>query len=122
MGGTPELARETFFSELTPVADIARYAEQLGEEYVGKIVLDTLWLNLPKPALVATPVLVLGAERDICFTQKEVHATADAYGTKAEIFSEMGHDMMLEPEWAAVAERIHAWLDACCPTSRPQDR
>jgi pimeloyl-ACP methyl ester carboxylesterase len=122
VGGTPELARETFFSELTPVADIARYAEQLGEEYVGKIVLDTLWLNLPKPALVATPVLVLGAERDICFTQNEVHATADAYGTKAEIFAEMGHDMMLEPEWAAVAERIHAWLDACCPTSRPQDR
>jgi hypothetical protein len=22
----------------------------------------------------------------------------------------MGHDMMLEPGWAAVAERIHAWL------------
>ena len=24
----------------------------------------------------------------------------------------MGHDMMLEPEWTAVAERIHTWLSA----------
>lgn len=24
---------------------------------------------------------------------------------------EMGHDMMLEPQWDAVAERIHAWLE-----------
>jgi len=113
--GTPELARETFFSELTPDADVVRYAAQLNEEYVGKIVLDMLWLNLPRPNLVTTPLLVLGAEDDIVFTQQEVRATAGAYHTEAEIFPKMAHDMMLEPGWAAVAERIHAWLETCDP-------
>jgi pimeloyl-ACP methyl ester carboxylesterase len=113
VGGTPELARETFFSELTPDAELVRYAAQLDEEYVAKFVLDALWLKLPKPDLITAPLLVLGAEHDGCFTQREVRATAAAYRTEAEIFPEMGHDMMLEPGWAAVAERIHAWLETC---------
>ena len=79
-----------------------------------------LLLNLPKPHLVTSPVLVLGAEHDIVFTQQEVHATAAAYHTDAEIFPEMAHDMMLEPGWATVAERIHAWLETRCPTTLPQ--
>jgi alpha-beta hydrolase superfamily lysophospholipase len=120
VGGTPELARETFLSELTPHADVARYAAQLDEEYVSKFVLEMLWLNLPKPDLVRTPVLVLGAEDDIVFTQREVRATAAAYHTEAEIFPRMAHDMMLEPEWADVAERIHAWLETRCPTTLAQ--
>jgi hypothetical protein len=41
-----------------------------------------------------------------------VHATARAYRTEAEFFPNMGHNMMLEPGWAAVAERIHNWLCA----------
>ena len=108
VGGTPELARETFFSELTPDADLVRYAAQLNEEYVGKIVLDMLLLNLPRPKLVTAPLLALGAEDDIVFTQQEIRATARAYHAEAEIFPKMAHDMMLEPGWAAVAERIQA--------------
>ncbi|MFZ1176002.1 MAG: alpha/beta hydrolase [Mycobacterium sp.] len=116
VGGTPELARETFFSTSTPNDEVACYAAQLDEEYVGKHVLDMLCLNLPKPNLVTAPLLVLGAEHDVCFTQPEVRATAAAYHTEAEIFPEMGHDMMLEPGWAGVAERIHAWLETCDAT------
>lgn len=59
---------------------------------------------------MTTPLLVLGAACDGCFTTKEVRATARAYRTEAEFFPDMGHDMMLEPGWAAVAERIHGWL------------
>jgi pimeloyl-ACP methyl ester carboxylesterase len=111
VGGTPELARETFFSNLTPEADVLRYTALLGEEYAWKIALDMLWQNLPKPDRVSTPLLVLGAENDMCFTQREVHDTAAAYRTEAEFFPNMCHDMMLDPEWVAVAERIHAWLE-----------
>ncbi len=57
-------------------------------------------------------MLVLGAEHDTCFTQQEVHVTAAAYHTEAEIFPKMGHDMMLKPGWADMAERIHAWLES----------
>jgi hypothetical protein len=26
------------------------------------------------------------------------------------VFPDMGHNMMLEPGWASVAERIHSWM------------
>jgi pimeloyl-ACP methyl ester carboxylesterase len=72
--------------------------------------LDLMMLDRPQPKLVTTPLLVPGAEYDGICTPKEVRATARAYRTEAEIFPDMGHDMMLEPGWAAVAERIHSWL------------
>ncbi|OBH07052.1 alpha/beta hydrolase [Mycobacterium sp. E2699] len=120
IGGTPELTHETFLSAAFPPADVARYTALLDEEYVSKFVLEMLLLNLAKPHLVSTPVLVLGAEDDIVFTQQEVRATAAAYRTEAEFFPGMAHDMMLEPGWAAVAERIHAWLETRCPTTLPR--
>jgi len=111
VGGTPDLARETFFSELTPEADVLRYTALLGEEYALKIAIDMLWLNLPRPNLVTTPLLILGAGDDVCFTQQEVRSTAMAYKTDAEFFPRMSHDMMLDPGWTTVAERIHDWLE-----------
>jgi pimeloyl-ACP methyl ester carboxylesterase len=66
--------------------------------------------NDSKPHRVSTPLLVLGAQCDPSVTPQEVHATARAYHTQAEIFPNMGHDMMLEPGWVAVAQRIHTWL------------
>ena len=113
VGATPELARETFFSPSHSEAEVARYAAELGEEYALKIAIDMLWFDLPRPHLVSTPLLVLGAEDDVCFTAREVRATAAAYGTDAEIFPKMSHDMMLDPGWRAVAERIHARLEIC---------
>jgi hypothetical protein len=109
---TPERAREHFFSAKTAESDVARHAARLREEFMGGITIDAVLLNLPKPQRVTTPLLVLGAEFDGCVTQEEVHATARAYGTEAEFFPEMGHNMMLEPGWATVAERIHTWLSA----------
>lgn len=66
--------------------------------------------GLPKPSRVATPLLVLGGEDDGTISTDEVRATARAYGTQAEFFPKMGHNMMLEPGWADVAERIQTWL------------
>jgi hypothetical protein len=57
-------------------------------------------------------MLVLGGELDRCITVKEVDATARAYHTEAEIFPGVAHNMMLEPDWAAVAQRIHTLLSA----------
>ena len=56
------------------------------------------------------PVLVLGAGRDAFFTDHEIHRTAHAYATKAEIFPSMGHNVMLDAGWWAVADRVHTWI------------
>lgn len=104
---TPELARERFFSPQTPEDVVRRYAARLSEESARQGV-DGL-LKLPKPGRVSAPLLVLGALEDGAVSQREVRATARAYRTEPEFFP-MGHDMMLEPGWAAVAERIDGWL------------
>jgi pimeloyl-ACP methyl ester carboxylesterase len=110
---TPKAVRENFYSAGTPESDVARYTALLGEEYMGRGTADATILSLPKPHRVTTPLLILGAEYDACFTQHETHETARAYGTEAEIFPDMGHNMMLEHGWAAVAERIAEWLESC---------
>lgn len=106
---TPALARERFFSAHTPDSDVQEYAGRLQEDS-ARVGLDCLVLNLPRPERVATPLLVLGAELDGAHTRKEILATARAYRTQAEFFPAMGHNMMLEPGWEAVAQRIHTWL------------
>jgi pimeloyl-ACP methyl ester carboxylesterase len=107
---TPQLVRESLFSPTTPESDVKRYAARLEEERRARVMLDLMMLDRPQPKSVTTRLLVLGAEYDGICTPKGVRATARAYRTEAEIFPDMGHDMMLEPGWAAVAARIHCWL------------
>jgi len=69
-----------------------------------------MFLNLPRPEKVKTPVQVFAAENDKVFSIDEQQSTARAYGNEAEIFPDMAHDMMLEPDWRQVADRILNWL------------
>ncbi len=106
---TPRLAREAFFSEDLKDEQMLLYTKLLQDEsYLG--FLDMLVFNLPKPEKVKTPLLVLGAAQDTIFYPSEIEKTARAYHTKAEIFDDMAHDMMLELQWQIVADRIMAWL------------
>lgn len=107
---TPELARERFFSPHTPEPLVRKYAERLQEESARSGV-EGIY-NRPRPDKVSTKLLVLGAGDDGAVTPDEVRATARAYRTEAEFFPGMGHNMMLEPGWGAVAERIDAWFVA----------
>jgi alpha-beta hydrolase superfamily lysophospholipase len=55
-------------------------------------------------------MLVVGAGADAIFTEGEVRATARAYGVEANMIPDAGHDLMLDPAWSEVAERLVAWL------------
>jgi hypothetical protein len=105
---TPDLVRELFFTPDTPQAIVdSCFARLQDESYLAFI--DTM-VVLPRPHRVRAPLLVMGAEQDAFFTVDEVRRTARAYGTEAEIFPCMGHNMMLDRNWRAVADRINAWL------------
>lgn len=109
---TPKLAREHFFCARTPEQVVTACAARLQEESARALFLGLMFRELPRPQRVTAPMLVLGAERDGVISVKDVQATARAYDTDAEFFPDMGHDMMLEPGWYAVAARIHSWLGA----------
>jgi pimeloyl-ACP methyl ester carboxylesterase len=108
--GSPALVRQTLFSPGTPEALVRQYGARLEEESFRAMFVDMAWANLPRPTSVTAPMLVLGAEQDGTYTPREVQETARAYRTEAVIVAGMGHDMMLEPGWAAVADRILDWL------------
>ena len=109
--GTPELAREWFFSPDIPDEDLKQHFSRLQDESY-RMVLDTLVLNRPDPGKVTTPLAVLGGASDRIFTVPEVRATAEAYGTQAGIFPGMAHNMMSERGWEDVAEWVNTWAQS----------
>ncbi len=106
---TPRLAREAFFSEDLPDEQLLVYWKQMQDESYMAF-LDMVALDLPKPAKVKTPLLVLGVARDNMLKPGEIEATARAYNAQSEILADVAHNSMLEPGWQAVAERILVWL------------
>jgi pimeloyl-ACP methyl ester carboxylesterase len=106
---TPKLAQASFFSPQMPSEEVLRHFRRL-ERASFRMELDMLFLGLPHPKKVTTPLLVLAAGNDRAFSVAEERATARAYNTRAEIFPEMAHDMMLERGWRKVADRILEWL------------
>jgi pimeloyl-ACP methyl ester carboxylesterase len=109
--GTTPLVREHLFSAGTPDDIVESCAARVQPEAVRASLVDPLFRRV-RTTRVNTPMLVLGATDDGMVTNAEVRATAKAYNTDAEFFPEMGHNMMQEPGWTAVADRIHAWLQA----------
>jgi pimeloyl-ACP methyl ester carboxylesterase len=105
---TPALAREYLFSADTPETVVESCRQRAGAESIRAAMTDPI-VRRVRTRRVRTPILVLGAEYDGFVSTRAVRATARAYRTEAEFFS-MGHNMMLEPGWADVAERIHGWL------------
>jgi len=106
---TPQLAREAFFSADFPDEELLTYWKQMQDESY-RAFLDMVALDLPDPAKVKAPMLVLGVARDNMLKPREIDATARAYHTQAAIIPDVAHDSMLEQRWQSVAERILAWL------------
>jgi pimeloyl-ACP methyl ester carboxylesterase len=107
---TPALTREYLFCADTPEAIVESCMQRAGAESVRAAMTDPMVRHV-RTRRVKTPMLVLGATRDGFVSMGEVRATARAYKTEPEFF-DMGHNMMLEPGWADVAEHIRGWLQA----------
>jgi len=106
---TPRLAREAFFSDDLAEEQLVEYWNQMQDDSFMAF-LDMVALDLPKPAKVKTPLLVLGVARDNMLKPSEIEATARAYNTQSEMIADVAHNSMLEPRWQTVAERILVWL------------
>jgi pimeloyl-ACP methyl ester carboxylesterase len=107
---TPQLAREAFFSKDLPEEQLLEYWQQMQDDSFMAF-LDMIALDLPRPAKVKTPLLVLGVARDNMIAPSEIAATGRAYNTYSEIIADVAHNSMLEQGWQSVAERILTWLN-----------
>lgn len=106
----PQLVRETFFSNDLPDEQFLEYWKQMQDDSFMAF-LDMVALDLPKPAKVKTPLLILGAARDKMIGAREIDATGRAYNTQPEIIEDVAHNSMQELHWQKVAERILGWLN-----------
>jgi alpha-beta hydrolase superfamily lysophospholipase len=106
---TPDLAREAFYAKDLPEEQMVAFWKQMQDDSF-RAFLDMVALELPKPAKVKTPLLVLGVGLDNMIRPREIEATARAYSTRAEIIPGLAHNSMLDPRWRTVAERILAWI------------
>jgi pimeloyl-ACP methyl ester carboxylesterase len=106
---TVERATDLLFSSEMPRALAAEYHSQLQDEsyraYLGMLLKPVM-----RPPVDHCPVLVLGGAEDVLVRPGDVRATGRFYGTAPVVFPGMAHDLMLEPRWTEVAERIEEWL------------
>jgi pimeloyl-ACP methyl ester carboxylesterase len=106
-----ETVRRALFNHDTPEHVIQRVLPRLQAES-QLVIIDLMGLDLPPSApTLDLPVLVVGADNDAFIFEGALSETAKTYRTKAEMFPNMAHAMMLEPGWETVADRILEWLD-----------
>ena len=105
-----ELVRELLFAGPVDAARLDRYCSLLQRESV-RAMWDTSLFALPQLwRMQRPPLLFLGGERDQLVPPSLVQLGAKSFGGEAEIYPGMGHAMMLEAGWLAVAERLADWL------------
>jgi pimeloyl-ACP methyl ester carboxylesterase len=107
---SPAGARELFFGDESPDSLAAVVAARLQSDSDRAIFFDMVAGNLVRTRKVSTPVLVFGGEKDRIYSQSDVRRTAKAYHTEPVFMPGMGHELMIEPGWAGVAESIKSWL------------
>jgi hypothetical protein len=107
--GTSALVRDLFFTAHTPQAAVDACRARLQDESYLAFLDILLVLARVRAPRVHAPMLVLGAEHDGFLTDGDLRRTARAFGTEAEIYPGMGHNMMLDDGWEKVADRIDAW-------------
>jgi len=105
----PTLAREALFSPQTPEDVVQKCFERLQRESVRAMNLDMGFRNLVRPDSVTTPLLILEGEQ-VSWGPRVARDIATAYRLEACYLPDMGHNMMLEPGWRDVADRICQWL------------
>ena len=105
-----EAMREALFAGPVALDRLTRYYSLMQPES-PRAIWDMTFFDLPqRHRMGMPPLLVLGAEHDLMVPPSQIEQCARAYGADAEIFSGMGHAMMLEAGWQRVADRIIGWL------------
>ena len=113
MGGrrvSADTLREALFAQPVDVDDLTRFFKYSQRES-HRAIWDMTLFSLPHPSRVKrSPLLVVGGQMDQLIPASLVEMTARTYSVEAEIFSGLGHGLMLERDWRRVADYLRDWL------------
>ena len=102
--------QKVLFAAPIPMDKLRSYYRQMQPES-QRAMWDMTFFNLPQLRRErCPPMLVLGAECDVLVPAAQAEQAARHYGTEAVIFPGLGHVMMLDAGWQAVADHIIAWM------------
>jgi non-heme chloroperoxidase len=111
-----ESLQDALFAQPVSAEEMARY-HRMAQPESHRAIWDMMLFNLPHTAraLANLPagrddLLVMGAELDTIIPASLVEMTARSYGVDANLYSGMGHGLMLERDWQRVAQDIVDWL------------
>jgi pimeloyl-ACP methyl ester carboxylesterase len=107
----PNRAHRLLFSAAMSRDDVVRHHRLLQDESMLGA-LDCLALERVAASEVRSPIHVMGAADDAIVTGREIKATARAHGVEPEVFDNVAHEMMLDPNWRIVADSMIKKLDA----------
>jgi pimeloyl-ACP methyl ester carboxylesterase len=106
---TSALVREMFYNPSTPEAIVQDAFNRVQDEsytaFLGMLAFRS------KQLPVSLPKLVIGGDRDGLFTPAEIRATAQFHNAALKLYSDSGHNLMLEENNLSVAQDIAAWLE-----------
>jgi pimeloyl-ACP methyl ester carboxylesterase len=106
---TKEKVKELFFTNrISDKALDTAFKNVQDESFLAY--LDMLFLDLPQPKKIKTPMLVIGGSDDFIFGTKDVLATAKAYNTEGVIFEGEAHNLFMEDNWQEAAKLIATFL------------
>lgn len=102
--------REIMFSRDTP-DEVVRDCQALFqcESHRALVDLSVLAFNTVPPER-RPPILMIAGEKDALLPHHMVHAAAAHCGISGYTVPDVGHALMLEPNWELVATRLESWL------------
>jgi pimeloyl-ACP methyl ester carboxylesterase len=104
-----KISKVMFFTEEMPDEDYIKYYEQLENESYTAVSEISKPIIKGEPNPLKVPLLIIGANKDGCFTPDEITLSSNEYGL-APVFFDCGHDLMLERCWKDVARIMNNWL------------
>lgn len=114
---TIRVMRDVYFSPDATEEDLAPFLPMVQPESDLAIseMMAMVW-NLPKrrPRI---PALAIAGSKDAVFSSSLLHFSASSWNAKTVIVPRAGHMLMMDPQWQATAEPMHAWLETVPPAT-----
>jgi pimeloyl-ACP methyl ester carboxylesterase len=109
---TKRVMREVYFSPDVTAEQFASFQPLVQDESMTAVTeMMALAWRPPMRGRPKIPALVMGGELDALFPSNQLYFTASGWNAETCVIPRAGHMMMMEPHWAAAADKIASFLD-----------